>query len=309
MTPMAQRSGLKIGAHVPTAQRLAGLGFIDNRTSNHVVSRGQGTAHESLGMSVFESGGVTRSAHACVLACAVLFAVASVQQLARAVPPRATRGGEWYYDLYEVPRATETWLASPLSLRVDDWTLDTLADYLRQQGVATRIDRPALEAVGIPADAKLNGAIQSTSAEAGLESLLEELGATIVIDRGGMLTITTTDIADEKLCVRVYNLTGIVRGKEPRHWDFDSVIDLTTSTVAPETWDEVGGPGGIEPYSAGQPLLVVAQTRQVQDQVTRLLATLRRHNGSASDVLRSSPSRGDSRLGPVRSRLQRTPLR
>ncbi len=33
--------------------------------------------------------------------------------------------------------------------------------------------------------------------------------------------------------------------------DFDSLIDLITSTVAPTSWDEVGGPGSISPFPTG----------------------------------------------------------
>lgn len=33
--------------------------------------------------------------------------------------------------------------------------------------------------------------------------------------------------------------------------DFDSLIDLITSTVAPTTWDQVGGPGSIAPFATG----------------------------------------------------------
>ena len=33
--------------------------------------------------------------------------------------------------------------------------------------------------------------------------------------------------------------------------DFDSLIDLMTSTIAPDSWDEVGGPGAVEPFPGG----------------------------------------------------------
>jgi hypothetical protein len=33
--------------------------------------------------------------------------------------------------------------------------------------------------------------------------------------------------------------------------DFDSLINLITSTIAPETWDDVGGPGAVEPFPGG----------------------------------------------------------
>ena len=33
--------------------------------------------------------------------------------------------------------------------------------------------------------------------------------------------------------------------------DFDTLIELITSTIAPDTWDEVGGAGAIEPFPTG----------------------------------------------------------
>jgi hypothetical protein len=50
------------------------------------------------------------------------------------------------------------------------------------------------------------------------------------------------------------------------------MIDLIQSTVAPDTWDGVGGPGAIRPLvSAGDPLLVVSQTSEIHDEVENLL--------------------------------------
>lgn len=33
--------------------------------------------------------------------------------------------------------------------------------------------------------------------------------------------------------------------------DFDSLIDLMTSTISPDSWEEVGGPGAVEPFPGG----------------------------------------------------------
>jgi general secretion pathway protein D len=57
--------------------------------------------------------------------------------------------------------------------------------------------------------------------------------------------------------------------------DFDSLIELITSTVAPTTWDEVGGPGSIAPFATNLSL-VVSQTQEVHDQIADLLEQLRR---------------------------------
>jgi hypothetical protein len=55
----------------------------------------------------------------------------------------------------------------------------------------------------------------------------------------------------------------------------DTLIKLITSTVAPQSWSEVGGRGTIAFYPIGMGL-VVSQTPEVQEQVAELLAALRR---------------------------------
>ncbi len=57
--------------------------------------------------------------------------------------------------------------------------------------------------------------------------------------------------------------------------DFDTLIDLITSTIAPDTWDEVGGAGAIEPFPTNLSL-VISQTQDVHEQIADLLDQLRR---------------------------------
>ena len=57
--------------------------------------------------------------------------------------------------------------------------------------------------------------------------------------------------------------------------DFDSLIDLITSTVKPTTWDSVGGPGSIASFENNLSL-VVSQTQDVHDEIADLLEQLRR---------------------------------
>lgn len=57
--------------------------------------------------------------------------------------------------------------------------------------------------------------------------------------------------------------------------DFDSLIDLITNTIAVDSWDEVGGPGHIEPFRANLSL-VISQTQEVHEQIQDLLDQLRR---------------------------------
>jgi general secretion pathway protein D len=57
--------------------------------------------------------------------------------------------------------------------------------------------------------------------------------------------------------------------------DFDTLIDLITSTIAPTTWDTVGGPGSIEGFPTNLSL-VISQTQDVHEQIADLLDQLRR---------------------------------
>lgn len=57
--------------------------------------------------------------------------------------------------------------------------------------------------------------------------------------------------------------------------DFDSLIQLITTTIAPTTWDEVGGSGAIEEFRTNLSL-VISQTEDVHDQIRDLLEQLRR---------------------------------
>lgn len=57
--------------------------------------------------------------------------------------------------------------------------------------------------------------------------------------------------------------------------DFDTLIDLITATIAPDTWDDVGGDGSIQGFPTNLSL-VVNQTQEVHDQIADLLEQLRK---------------------------------
>lgn len=57
--------------------------------------------------------------------------------------------------------------------------------------------------------------------------------------------------------------------------DYQSLIELITSTIAPTTWDDVGGPGSIQEFR-GNLSLVISQTQEVHEEIADLLTQLRR---------------------------------
>lgn len=77
--------------------------------------------------------------------------------------------------------------------------------------------------------------------------------------------------------------------------NFQQLIDLITSTVAPTTWDEVGGPGAIREYQNGVLVDALGVVRPLVDQDGgNRLNQLRQsatHVTAAGDVRRASPLR------------------
>ncbi|HEV2972113.1 MAG TPA: hypothetical protein VGY55_19225 [Pirellulales bacterium] len=57
--------------------------------------------------------------------------------------------------------------------------------------------------------------------------------------------------------------------------DFDSLIELITSTISPTSWTDSGGTGSIAPFETNL-TLVVSQTQEVHEQIADLLQQLRR---------------------------------
>jgi general secretion pathway protein D len=81
----------------------------------------------------------------------------------------------------------------------------------------------------------------------------------------------------ESLGTRPLNPSGLAPGSlgGAALADFDTLMELIQSTIAPDTWADAGGSGAIEPFPTNLSL-VVSQTQDVHDQLADLLEQLRR---------------------------------
>ena len=107
--------------------------------------------------------------------------------------------------------------------------------------------------------------------------MLRKLSLTYLI-KGGVLLITTPEEAENQLETKVYPVADLVLpagASDETEADFDSLIDLMTSTIKPTTWDAVGGPGSIVPF-ANRMSIVLSQTQDVHEEIENLLAQLRK---------------------------------
>lgn len=204
-------------------------------------------------------------------------------------------------------------LATRTSLTWQDTTIEAFAEQLRQMfAIDVWIDTKALEDVGLDAKTPVKSAgIKDVILEEGLEIVMDQLELTIVV-RDELLVITTPEEADSQLTTRVYPVGDLVSIHSSRRWsadplydDFDTLINLITSTLSPESWEDVGGAGAIEEFPGGR-ALVISATRDVHRQVHGLLGALRsarrvsfpgayREVTRASQFTTSRPFRSSSR--------------
>ncbi|HVX11416.1 MAG TPA: hypothetical protein VHC22_09565 [Pirellulales bacterium] len=100
--------------------------------------------------------------------------------------------------------------------------------------------------------------------------------ATAVVDPRSMLAQMGAATASSISPVTATSLAGGPGGLGGgTQADFESLIELITSTIAPTTWDDVGGPGTVQQFQ-GNLSLVISQTQEVHEEIADLLEQLRR---------------------------------
>ena len=165
-------------------------------------------------------------------------------------------------------------LASRVTLHLGDMILDDFAEFLSERfQFNVLIDSRALDDVGLGSESPLKGLqVEQVELETLIDLLLKQQELCFYV-RDHILIITTPEDAENNLTTYIYPVGDLLGfGRNP---DFDTLIEVITSSVAPDTWDEVGGAGSIESFPPSQSL-VVGQTRHVHRQVQELLESLRK---------------------------------
>ncbi|MCH8922101.1 MAG: hypothetical protein IIA67_02995, partial [Planctomycetes bacterium] len=159
-----------------------------------------------------------------------------------------------------------------------------VADYLSDlHKIKIKLDKKALEDVGVGADTPVTRNLKHVSLRSALRLMLRELDVTYMVD-DEVLLITSTEEAETQLTTEFYPVADLVSidpktPYSPDHADFDPLIMLIESTIAPDTWDANGGLGAVADF-AKVGALVVSQTHDVHEQIGPLLDVLRRLRGT-----------------------------
>jgi hypothetical protein len=163
-------------------------------------------------------------------------------------------------------------LARPIEIEFTEEPLKEIMQKIaKTSGIQIQFDEKALTEAAVATDIPITKILRGITLRSTLRLILRPLQLTYVI-RNGVLMITSQTEAENHLVIRIYPVRDLV-SDEQGDLDFDPLIDLIESIVAPQTWDSVGGPGSGMALLPG--LLVFSQTVEVHDEIAALLASLR----------------------------------
>ena len=137
------------------------------------------------------------------------------------------------------------------------------------------LDQIALKEEGVPPDYEITLKLKEVTLAAALGYLLEPIDLDYVIKEEALL-VTTLYVAEQEQILRIYPVTDLVQYKGADgalQNDEDSLPRLITGTIAPNSWDAVGGPGGIK---VREGLLIVSQTSDTIAEIELVLAAIRK---------------------------------
>jgi len=180
----------------------------------------------------------------------------------------------------EIERRTATALAARISLDFTDAPLADVAELLSEKlGVNCELDLRALEEPALDGSTRVTFKVQGIAGDVALTRLLATIDESLTwITRDSVLLITTKTKADaqENFEICVYPVRDLVETRVGRRIevDYDSLVDVIQSTIAPDTWGDAPGQGSIKEFDKAR-VLVISHTASVHVEIARLLQTLR----------------------------------
>ena len=191
-------------------------------------------------------------------------------------------------------------LQKPIDLQWDQLPANEALDELSQHfGVTIQIDRAVLkDYFEEDFDRKTSLRATDISAHAALSFLLRPEGLAWSLE-DEVVWVTTKEKSSEALLTRIYEVGDLVQTQQGGFVDVDyeSLLNLLTSIVEPDSWINNGGNGGngeVRPFeSKAIFLVVVSQTAQVHLKVEAVLRAIRL---AKQHVKIDSPNQSSSQL-------------
>jgi len=185
------------------------------------------------------------------------------------------------------------------SVPLDD-AIGTLSDHYQ---IPMLLNGRRLADAGISTKTPVLKLVTDVSLRTALALLLKDLDLDFVV-KGDVLWITTFDESGEQLQYMAYPVHDLVGTLDSA--GYATLLQIITSTIWPQSWDNVGGPGDIR--RAGEGWLLISQTPEVHKQIAELLDSLRQALAATEVTDKSwpAPSAAEAKLRTALAR--RVPL-
>jgi hypothetical protein len=201
-------------------------------------------------------------------------------------------------------RQIEQALKKTISIEMTDGTLKEALKQLHEAAsVNIVIDTKLLEEEGISTDAKVSLHLSGVSLGSALKILLTPMNLTTVIE-DEVLKVTSERGAEGKLFAVAYKVKDLIQTEYAGQAAFDSLIELITNVVKPDSWEEVGGRSTIRANSITSSL-VVRQTQTVHNEIQQLFTALRKWSHVDAKPTKLKPDSLPN-LSPFQSGVSRT---
>jgi hypothetical protein len=202
------------------------------------------------------------------------------------------------FDDYETPdaderrdaplaeRRIEFILDEPLQspLEFPETPLNTITGLIQDEyDIPIVFHTAALDAIAVSPDVEITVSLRNITLRSALELMLHEIEDLTYLVDDEVLLITTEDVAESRLEVRVYRVDDLWELARPRDHqtgsgaDYSRLIGVITDCIEHDSWmDNGSGDGQIGLLPPG--MLVIAQTQRIHAEIRLLLAELRRIN-------------------------------
>lgn len=189
----------------------------------------------------------------------------------------------------------EAELAQQVSFSFSEVPLkDAIETIKTKTGLPIVLATKKLEEAAINLDTPITVSLKNLKLGSFLRTALNDLNLTYLI-KDEVIQITTPEDAGSQLVTRIYPVLDLAARRTPIYEasavvtsrtaggkmgsaDYQSLMDVITSTIDPDSWDDVGGPGSISEFdNAG--VIIISQTQDVHPKIGALLNSLRRVKG------------------------------
>lgn len=232
------------------------------------------------------------------LVCATVALVLASFAHADEPPPRAAK-------LTERERLIEDVLDRKVSLDVVETEFaEVVRNLSKQVEFSITLDPEGLEEAGVTKDQLVTLKLPEMKLRSVLKVLLRPLHLDVIPTRTELL-VTSQERASEKLFIRVYPVQDLIEQRigpdGERLEDFDRLIQIITSLIACDRWNDNGGKGTIASYPSY--CLVIGQTRNVHEKIDRLLTSWREINRQAATGKSPAQISLDSTIHAIETKL------